>query len=333
MNENRIFCAECKNDVEYTVTTQKMSGALKGESYDYEGQIAHCSECSEKIYVAHIEDANLKALYDTYRINNGIISLENILEIPNKYNIGKRPISLLLGWGELTFTRYCEGDMPSKQYSDILQQIYDNPSFYLELIEKNKENLNSLKPYEKSKRTTENLLIGVVVENNTKINLVIGYVLNQCEDITPLALQKALYYIQGFYYAFSNSFFFEDDCEAWVHGPVYRDIYNRYACYRFDPIEKHEHFDDSLFSSTEKSILDSIIKNVCCYSGKVLELFTHSETPWLKTRGNLTIDVQSNRIISKDLIAEYFNAVKVKYVMLTPNDISTYTKALFGQLL
>ena len=332
MNENRIFCAECKNDVEYTVTTKNISGALKGENYDYEGQIAHCSECGEKLYVAHIEDANLKVLYDTYRINNGIISLEYILEIPNKYNIGKRPLSLLLGWGELTFTRYCEGDMPSKQYSDILQQIYDNPYFYLELLEKNKENLNSLKPYEKSKKATESLQ-EVAVKNDTKINLVIGYVLNQCADITPSALQKALYYIQGFYYAFSNSFFFEDDCEAWVHGPVYREIYNRYSSYRFDPIEKHEHFDDSLFSSTEKSILDSIIKNICCYSGKVLELFTHSETPWLKTRGNLTIDVQSNRIISKDLIAEYFNAVKAKHVMLTPNDISDYTKALFGQLL
>jgi len=64
--------------------------------------------------------------------------LEKILEIPQKYNIGKRPISLLLGWGEMTFTRYCDGDMPTKQYSDVLQRIYDDPAFYLSLLEENK---------------------------------------------------------------------------------------------------------------------------------------------------------------------------------------------------
>lgn len=59
--------------------------------------------------------------------------------------------------------------------------------------------------------------------------------LYKCEDITPLVLQKALYYDQGFYYAFEGQFIFNEDCEAWVHGPVYRKVYNRYSTYRFDP--------------------------------------------------------------------------------------------------
>jgi hypothetical protein len=85
-------------------------------------------------------------LYDVYRQNNGIISLEKILEIPRKYNIGKRPLSLLLGWGEMTFSKYCEGDMPTKQYSNILLKIYDDPAYYKELLEKNKDNLKSSLP-------------------------------------------------------------------------------------------------------------------------------------------------------------------------------------------
>ena len=47
---------------------------------------------------------------------------------------------------------------------------------------------------------------------DSKINTVIQYLLNQCEDITPLALQKALYYIQGFYFAFFQTFLFTEDC-------------------------------------------------------------------------------------------------------------------------
>lgn len=89
-----------------------MKGTLKGEEYSYTGKKATCAQGCTEVYVAEIEDENLKILYDAYRQKNGVISLEKILEIPEKYNIGKRPLSLLLGWGEMTFTRYYEGDVP-----------------------------------------------------------------------------------------------------------------------------------------------------------------------------------------------------------------------------
>lgn len=328
MMEKMTFCETCRKDEAYYVKTLAMKSPLKGEEYEYTGKQAFCSECNAEVYVAEIEDGNLKALYNAYRQKNGIISLESILEIPQKYNIGKRPLSLLLNWGEMTFSRYCEGDMPTKQYSDILQKIYNEPEFYLSMLEENKGNLKSLTAYEKSKRATLELL-GQAQSANFKVDEVIGYLLFQCKDITPLALQKALYYVQGLYYAFMDTFLFDDDCEAWVHGPVYRDIYNRYCSYRFDPIEEEKDFDVSVFTDAEKAIIDSVVRYFCCYSGKILECFTHSEMPWLKTRGNLLAEAHSNRIISKETIGEYFTAVKQKYNMLVPDDIENYTKVMF----
>lgn len=76
--------------------------------------------------------------------------LMKILSIPKKYAIGKRPLSLLLGWGEQTFTRYCNGDMPSKQYSDILRRLYNEPTYYNELLQNNKDRMKSNSSYEKS---------------------------------------------------------------------------------------------------------------------------------------------------------------------------------------
>jgi uncharacterized phage-associated protein len=254
-----------------------------------------------------------------------------ILTIPEKYAIGKRPLSLLLGWGEQTFSRYCDGDMPTKQYSEILQKLYDDPTYYAEILENNKCNLKTIASYEKSKRAVSELL-GRTESTKTKIDLAIEYLLSQCEDITPLALQKALYYIQGFYYAFYKTFLFSEECEAWVHGPVYRDIYFRYRDYQFDPIEGNDEFDVTVFSSSEKAILDSVIKNVCCYSGKVLEKFTHSEAPWLATRGELPETVASDRTILKKQIGDYFSAVKEKYNMINPNDIKGYTQTMFEQM-
>ena len=257
MNEKMTFCEKCRKDVTYCVDNTSMKGTLKGEEYFYTGRKAICTKCGAEVYVAEIEDGNLKALYSAYRQRNGIISLSKILEIPKKYNIGKRPLSLLVGWGEMTFTRYCDGDIPTKQYSDMLLRIYEEPIFYLSLLEENRGNLKSQMAYEKSKRATLGLL-GQKTAGG-KIDDVIDYLLFRCEDITPLALQKALYYIQGFYYAFMDSFLFAEDCEAWVHGPVYRQIYNRFSDYCFDPIESRSEFDVSVFTDSEKAIIDSVI--------------------------------------------------------------------------
>ena len=58
----------------------------------------------------------------------------------------------------MTFSRYCDGAMPTKQYSAILQQLYDDPSYYREQLETHKKSLKSDLAYERSKRVTDDLL-------------------------------------------------------------------------------------------------------------------------------------------------------------------------------
>lgn len=325
----KVFCENCRNDVEYSIIEEQMIGTIKGETYTYTGKVAKCKEYKSDIFVNSINDYNLKALYDVYREKNGIISLEKILGICEKYNISKRPLSLLLGWGEQTYSRYCNGDIPSKQYSDILNKIYESPVFYSEILENNKDKLSSETAYKKSKKAVDKILEGNLNEES-KINMVINYILNRCEDITPLALQKSLYYVQGFYYAFNNEFLFEEDCQAWAHGPVYPDVYFKYKYYKFDPIKPKKGVSDTIFTSSELIIMENVVKHFCCYSGKVLEKFTHSEYPWLETRGEIPELELSTEIIKKEYIGKYFKDVKEKYNMINPNDIESYAKKMFN---
>ena len=331
MAKNIAFCEECRDDVEYKVTEVPMTGTIKGVEYHYEGKEARCANCNTRIYVPEINDYNLAALYDAYRQKNGIVPLDIIRKIPKKYAIGKRPLSLLLGWGEQTFSRYYDGDIPTRQYSDVLTKIYEEPKYYAELLEAGKANLRTQASYEKSRKAVDELLSGSSEKDKSKLNIAIRYLLSKCEDITPLALQKALYYIQGFYYAFNNTFIFSENCEAWVHGPVYRDIYFRYRDYRFDSIsdDENENFDDSILTDSEKAIFDGVINNLCCYSGKVLESFTHKETPWIDARGDISPLRPSVQFISKESIGEYFTAVKEKYNMTKPSDIKLYAVDMF----
>ena len=141
MNFGKVFCEECRDDVRYIVKGVILEGTIRGEAYSYEGKAAYCKQCGAKIYTAEINDYNLEALYDAFREKHYIISHRKIREIPEKYGIGKRPLSLLLGWGELTFTRYYEGDIPTRQYADVLQKIYESPQYYIEMLEQNKDYL------------------------------------------------------------------------------------------------------------------------------------------------------------------------------------------------
>jgi uncharacterized phage-associated protein len=330
MSKNKKFCEGCRNDVEYIITEKEMESELKGEKYSYMGKEAHCPHCNSELFIGEINDSNLRSLYDVYRKRNHIVPLEMVLEIPQKYNIGKRPLSLLLGWGEQTFSRYMGGDMPTKQYSEILKKIFENPSYYAQILENNKSNIKQA-TYEKSKHAVESMIEGET-KDKSKINLVIDYLLNKCNDITPLALQKALYYIQGFHYAFYNKFIFTEDCEAWVHGPVFRESYSKYSTYQFAPIADGGKIDGLAFSSSEKLILDNVARHICCYSGRILEQFAHSETPWLLARGDLPENEKSSQVISKKIMGEYFVTVKNNYNMVNPSDIKKYVQNMFEQI-
>ena len=168
------------------------------------------------------------------------------------------------------------------------------------------------------------------IKTEKKIDSVIKYLLKELGEVTPLALQKLLYYSQGFYKTFYDEFLFEDECEAWVHGPVYKDIYFKYRDFGYNPIEDEKLvFENINLTEAEEELLDSIIDNFGCYSAKTLEKMTHSERPWRLTRKNLKPEQKSNKIISKDLIAKYFEDVNEKYEMLNVEDINDYSEQLF----
>lgn len=67
MDTNKTFCEECRNGVDYIVTTVPMAGTIKGEQYCYTGKEARCKDCGSLVFVPELIDANLEALYEEYR--------------------------------------------------------------------------------------------------------------------------------------------------------------------------------------------------------------------------------------------------------------------------
>ena len=313
------YCPKCNKTVSFIAQREEDVWCYKGSRYPYMRMTARCVCCNEELDVNG--DENIKAAYDAYRVAHNIISLEKIREIPAMYHIGKRVLSNLLGWGEQTFTRYYDGYLPSKQYSEVLKRLYDNPSYYREVLEEGRHIVNEAS-YRKSKLAIQKLLS----LNTTPIVNVTGYLCRVKDDLSSFRLQKLLYYIQGVSAAFQTLPLFSDPCEAWVNGPVFRDIYIKYKDNAIDDI-----FGD-LLTTGDREVIDCVLRCFGRYDGDTLKEFTHRELPWLKARGDLAADAPSSKVIPLEDIKEYFTSVKDRYGMSEILDMGAYAQDMFASL-
>ena len=62
----------------------------------------------------------------------------------------------------------------------------------------------------------------------------------QKESMNQRKLQKLCYYAQAWHYALCGTPLFDADFEAWVHGPVNRDIWNYFRDQGYWDIEPSE---------------------------------------------------------------------------------------------
>lgn len=322
------FCEVCNEFTNLNRKEEICEEEIKGKKYKYIKVIDYCSKCGNPVTSKDSVDENIKRIDKAYRIEEKIISIEEIEEILRKYKIGKKPLSKLLGWGEITITRYINGDVPTKPYSDELYKILKNSDYMLEILEKNKHNIT-----ESAYITALNAIkdSDYIISD---IELIAQYIIMKCEEITPLALQKLLYYSQGFYKSFFGNFLFKADCEAWVHGPVYNEIYYKYKFFGSKNIEQYLDYDISeILDEDKKNLLDVIIKCFGFYNGKALEKMTHYERPWLDAIRGMMIDEKSNNIILKENIADYFEKIKEKYSMIDLTDIREYSEKHFYEVI
>lgn len=126
------------------------------------------------------------------------------------------------------------------------------------------------------------------------------------ESITHLKLQKLLYYAQAWYMVLSKTGepLFGDEIQAWTHGPVVSSIYKTFAQHGFDSIPIPLDC-ESLDSETEH-ILNEVLRVYGKFDAKYLELLTHQEEPWIKTRNGISIEVRCDQPISLSLIKQYY---------------------------
>lgn len=147
------------------------------------------------------------------------------------------------------------------------------------------------------------------MESRYSVEDIANYFLSKGEkfgkrSITPLKIQKLVYYAQGFYLALFNKPLFNERIEAWQHGPVCRILYNKYKKYSYHIIS--EPIDCNSKMKIEKDynlckLLDAIWHDFGIFNGNELEEMTHRDIPWIEA-----IQQGRNTVISTDSMKKYF---------------------------
>lgn len=125
------------------------------------------------------------------------------------------------------------------------------------------------------------------------------------ERITHLKLQKLVYYAQGAALALHKRTLFNEEIQAWPHGPVCPELYKCFKHIKELPdlqgTERERVW--TLFSQNTDSyhVLTGVWQAFGNYSGSKLENMTHQETPWLEA-----IKQGNNTVITPVAMYQYF---------------------------
>ena len=115
---------------------------------------------------------------------------ELLLYMMQRYEIGKKPLSRLLGWGDTTVMRYLDGIEPNREFAARIEQLAGSPLEYAEVLEKNKEKLTDT-AYRKTRKAVYR---EIFCDRSTEA---MQYIIALAEgDIAPYRVMMVLYYAQ-----------------------------------------------------------------------------------------------------------------------------------------
>ncbi|MCM3002921.1 Panacea domain-containing protein [Priestia koreensis] len=123
--------------------------------------------------------------------------------------------------------------------------------------------------------------------------------------ITPLKLQKLTFYAQALSYSINKRELFDEDFQAWVHGPVSPDLYYKYKDYGSKEINNR--VEKPKFLPSDELVIKVVWNMFGTKDGKYLENKTHNEKPWQEARTGLNYFDHSNNKISKEKIKKYYS--------------------------
>lgn len=128
--------------------------------------------------------------------------------------------------------------------------------------------------------------------------------------MTPLRSQKLVYYAQAWSLAILGEKLFDEEFQAWVHGPANPELWQAYKDQEcIDTSEAHV---SNKFAREQLELLDEVWRVYGRFDAKYLEELTHNERPWQEARRGYAPGDRCSEIISTATMQEYYSTLLEK---------------------
>lgn len=319
------FCMKCRKETQYILKKKTIHRTGRDRDYSYEITSAVCSECGEEMDIPEITALNEIEMDQQFRKKEKLITKKEIKDLMSIYSIGKTPLSVVLGFGEITVTRYLAGQMPSKEYSDMMRRALHSPEFMLRLLKRSRTKIADAayrKAYDAASRLSEKLDV------SPKILMMTAYFLRDPGELSPGMLQDLLYLAQGIHLAMYERPLFPEDCLSGKNGPRFLKIHELFADFCFMLQEDPR---CSVFSGREEGLEDSERRTAELTSGtfglcseKALRYIVCGQESWVEARRGYTKETEYGEKISVQSIKSCFDRIVREYGAIHESGLHTY---------
>lgn len=127
--------------------------------------------------------------------------------------------------------------------------------------------------------------------------------------ISPMKLQKLIYFAHGWYVAHLDKPLINEQVEVWPYGPVIPSLYHRFKMYGMSPIPKSE-ISSTIQEPDEENVrglLEKILDVYGKFSAVQLSAMTHEpDAPWERVNSNYPGPIPKGTDIPLQYIKDYF---------------------------
>lgn len=331
-------CPACGKTHEVEERIRDTMTVIKGQKVVYKETYLYCSDASEdenEFESGTMLGKNLLNARNAYRIQNGLLTSDEIVKIRESYGMSQVDLARLLGWGEATISRYESKAIQDESYDNTLRLVRENPYQVLEYFNKNielfshekadeiKENiLKRIELYGKEYLTRQALKADYILYdvpsdingNKTldidKIEAIISYYASKIKNLYKVKLMKLLWYADVINYklygkSMTGLVYQHKDMGALPIGHkkiVSLDRVNvqEESSVDYDLIMHFypdEHVDYKVIDKNEIEILDKVVERFKAMNTKEIINYMHDEEAYTQTSEGSCISYEYAKVL------------------------------------
>ena len=315
------FCPACGIESEWEKIVRNENFVVRGEDIIVEAEYYHCGECQAEFEDIHADNDPYESAYREYRNRKGMVQPEQILEFRNRYNLTQKELSTILGFGDVTLSRYENGALQDEAHDKLLHLVMD-PINLIHLLQRKKGLLTNEK-HDKmilslKKEILEKSIFQRIFINDTpdiysgnkqfdlsKVINVIKFFTHD-KEVYKSKLLKLLFYSDFKFYKQYHSSITGLQYAHLPYGPVPNNyelligailgsdpsinmVIQPIGNYIGELIISSEPYDQSAFSRPEIEVLMMIYTYFLNYTAKQIEDYSHEERGYKETENSKLI--------------------------------------------